>query len=254
KENIGIHFIEEVNLHSWKQMSWENDVTPDENKVIEELKKRTINDLTPKLLEDETLFYRFCKARDFVLDDAEAMLRKHIEWRKEFHIDTILTDFKPLEVFNYAASSFVCFDKEGHLVRYFDFGNADFKGLFNSAKKLDVLQYCLLTMEQDLVMMKKQGEKIGKPVMQAIHIVNFENLTFSQATNRTALETGMLYMKAFQDNYPERIKYTYHINASYYYTLTMSVVKTVIASAVFQKFKVFGTEGWKENLLQIIDA
>ncbi|GFU80671.1 transposable element Tcb1 transposase [Trichonephila clavipes] len=166
---------------------------------------------------------------------------QHIEWRKEFHIDTILTDFKPLEVFKYAASSFVCFDKEGHLIRYFDFGNADFKGLFNSAKKLDVLQYCLLTMEQDLVLMKKQGEKLGKPVMQAIHVVNFENLTFSQATNRTALETGMLYMKAFQDNYPERVKYTYHINASYYYTLTMSVVKTVIASAVFQKFKVFGT-------------
>ncbi|GBM52232.1 hypothetical protein AVEN_31050-1 [Araneus ventricosus] len=74
------------------------DVTPEEKKVVEELRKRTQADLTPKLLEDETLFYRFCKARDFKLEEAEAMLRKHIIWREENQIDTILTEYKPLEV------------------------------------------------------------------------------------------------------------------------------------------------------------
>ncbi|GFS95087.1 hypothetical protein NPIL_432421 [Nephila pilipes] len=37
-------------------------VTEDEKKVMEELKRRTIDDLTPKMREDESLFYRFCKA------------------------------------------------------------------------------------------------------------------------------------------------------------------------------------------------
>ncbi|GFS67835.1 SEC14-like protein 2 [Nephila pilipes] len=235
-------------------MSWPNNITPEENKVIEQLKKRTINDLTPKLLEDESLFYRFCKARDFVLEDAEAMLRKHLVWRKELRIDTILTEHKPLEVFNYAATSFIGFDKEGLLVRYFDFGNADFKGLFNSAKKNDVLLFSIVTFEQDIELMKEHSKKLGKPITQAIHIINFENLTFSQATNKKALEVGMLYMKTFQDNYPERVKFLYHINASYYYTLTMAVVRTVIASPVFQKIKVFGSEGWKEDFLELIDA
>ncbi|GBN71331.1 hypothetical protein AVEN_190766-1, partial [Araneus ventricosus] len=57
-------------------MAWPEKVSPEEEKVIEELKRRTECDLPPKLLEDESLFYRFCKARDFNLAEAEAMLRK----------------------------------------------------------------------------------------------------------------------------------------------------------------------------------
>ncbi|GBN19610.1 hypothetical protein AVEN_209225-1 [Araneus ventricosus] len=72
-------------------------ITDEEKKVMDELRERTINDLTPKLLEDDSLFYRFAKARDFNVVESEAMLRKHISWRKEFQIDTILTDYEPPE-------------------------------------------------------------------------------------------------------------------------------------------------------------
>ncbi|GBN01712.1 hypothetical protein AVEN_36009-1 [Araneus ventricosus] len=69
-----------------------------EKEAMEELKRRTVSDVTPKMLEDELLFYRFCKARDFNVSQAESMLRKHIAWRKEFQIDTILSSYKPPEV------------------------------------------------------------------------------------------------------------------------------------------------------------
>ncbi|GBN11401.1 hypothetical protein AVEN_70061-1 [Araneus ventricosus] len=96
------------------------------------MRERTINDLTPKLLEDDSLFYRFAKARDFNVVEAEDMLRKHISWRKEFQIDTILTDYEPPEVLlKYGASSFVCFDKEGSAVRIQDWGHLDGKGECN---------------------------------------------------------------------------------------------------------------------------
>ncbi|GFT21020.1 BED-type domain-containing protein [Nephila pilipes] len=36
-------------------------ITVDEKKVVEELRRRTFDDLTPKMQEDESLFYRFCK-------------------------------------------------------------------------------------------------------------------------------------------------------------------------------------------------
>ncbi|GFT11859.1 hypothetical protein NPIL_508992, partial [Nephila pilipes] len=88
------------------------------------LRRRTIDDISPKLLEDKSLFFRFCKeetfdtendrmfrteeipddrrvlqvnARDFNLKEAENMLRKHIIWRKEMQLDSILTDYKPPE-------------------------------------------------------------------------------------------------------------------------------------------------------------
>ncbi|PRD25125.1 UNVERIFIED_CONTAM: hypothetical protein NCL1_41805 [Trichonephila clavipes] len=37
------------------------DLTAYEKSVVEELRRRTFHDLTPKLQADETVFYRFCK-------------------------------------------------------------------------------------------------------------------------------------------------------------------------------------------------
>ncbi|CAL1281315.1 unnamed protein product [Larinioides sclopetarius] len=51
-------------------------ISPKQQKVIDELRRRTINIVLPEMLEDELLFYRFAKARDFNLLDAEAMIRK----------------------------------------------------------------------------------------------------------------------------------------------------------------------------------
>ncbi|GBM66713.1 hypothetical protein AVEN_275755-1 [Araneus ventricosus] len=68
-------------------------------------------------------------ARDFNVSQAESMLRKHIAWRKEFQIDTILSLYKPPEVLvKYAPTCFLCFTKDGCLARYVDCGGADLKG------------------------------------------------------------------------------------------------------------------------------
>ncbi|GFR19688.1 hypothetical protein TNCT_587831 [Trichonephila clavata] len=88
-------------------MAWLEDMTTEELEVVEELKRRTIKDVTPKMLEDESVFYRFSKARDFHIEEAETMLRKHITWRKEHNVDTILTDYKSPEVRNYLCLEFL---------------------------------------------------------------------------------------------------------------------------------------------------
>ncbi|GFU34141.1 SEC14-like protein 2 [Nephila pilipes] len=116
---------------SHKRPSLEN-VSEDEKKVVEELRRRTFYDLTPKMREDESLFHRFCQARDFDLNEAENMLRKHITWVKKMKLDTFLTDFKPPDVLaKYFPYEFLCNDKEGRPVMYVDFGNLDWKGLWN---------------------------------------------------------------------------------------------------------------------------
>ncbi|GIY89643.1 SEC14-like protein 2 [Caerostris darwini] len=231
-----------------------DNIKPEERRVVEELRRRIFDDLPPKLKDDDSIFYRFCKARDFVIEDAEAMLRKHIHWREEYKIDKILTEYTPQEVCKYAPTSFLCFDKSGDLIRYFDFGNTDVKGLFNSIRPIDFLKYCLYVVEQDCEILKEQSKKIGRQGVQSTFICNFENLTFAKATHKKTLEAAILFLKAFQDNYPERIKNMYHINGSVYYTMLMSVLKTFIASPLLQKITIYGTEGWKEDVLQQIDG
>ncbi|GBN95309.1 hypothetical protein AVEN_184922-1, partial [Araneus ventricosus] len=97
----------------------------------------------------------------------------HIEWRKEWKIDTILTDYKPLEVCKYTPTSFVGFDKEGSLVRYFDMGNPDNKGMFNSIKKTEFLKYCFYVGEQDAERSRQHSlkDRITVLILRALFFV-----------------------------------------------------------------------------------
>ncbi|KAF8794913.1 SEC14-like protein 3 like protein [Argiope bruennichi] len=109
-------------------MSLIQDIATDEMALIEELKRRYINEITPKMREDDTLWHRFLKARDFNLKDAEDLLKKHIQFRKEFRIDHILEEWQPCEVLaKYCPMKNIGFDKEGHPIVYIDMA-ADTKG------------------------------------------------------------------------------------------------------------------------------
>ncbi|GFY52483.1 SEC14-like protein 2 [Trichonephila inaurata madagascariensis] len=97
-------------------MTMQEELSPEKRNAIEELKRRTINDITPKMREDETLFYRFLKARQFNVENAESMLRKHITFRKEYEVDTLLTDFTPPEALvKYYPWACIGYDKEVHV-------------------------------------------------------------------------------------------------------------------------------------------
>ncbi|GFT64047.1 SEC14-like protein 2 [Nephila pilipes] len=151
--------------------------------------------------------------RDFNLKEAEKMLRKHIIWRKEMQLDSFLTDYKPPEVLKkYFCYNFLCFDKEGGVVRYLDYGQTDIAGLWNSAKKIDVFKYVVLCLERDFEALKQHNKKIGKLAYQITYIDNFSNLTFANATHMKNIETLLYYIKIYLDNYPERIKRVIIIN------------------------------------------
>ncbi|CAL1286876.1 unnamed protein product [Larinioides sclopetarius] len=229
-------------------------MTPDEEKVVAKLRLRMKGEISSKLLEDESLFYRFCKARDFKIEEAEAMLRKHLIWRKETRLDTLLEEYKPPEVVKYIPFSFLCFDKDGCLIRYIDLGSADIRGIFKSAKRIDLVKFTFQILEKDTERLKQQSKKLGRCEMKSTYIFNFKGFSFANATHREFLETFIHFAMLFQDNYPERINKALLINVSPYASLAFSVVKHVLASALQQKIRFYGTGGYQEDLLQSIDA
>ncbi|GFU19208.1 SEC14-like protein 4 [Nephila pilipes] len=236
-------------------MSLYQNITVEEKNIINELRRRTIKDVSPKMLEDETLFYRFCKARDFKSREAEEMLRKHIVWRKEMQLDSIMTDYKPIEVVEkYLPVNFLCFDKEDCLVQYHDYGQTDIAGLWNSVKKIDLFKYLLLCLERDFESLKKHSKKIGKLVYQLSSIYNLENFSFANATHRKNIELTLFFLMAYQDNYPERVKHIIIINANNSFSLLFAFVKKILSSALLTKIRCYKTDGWKEELLKFIDA
>ncbi|CAL1263338.1 unnamed protein product [Larinioides sclopetarius] len=225
----------------------------EETALIEELKRRNINDITPKMREDDTLWHRFLKARDFNLKDAEDMLKKHIQFRKEYRIDHILDEWEPGEVLaKYCTMKNIGYDKEGRPLIYIDMA-ADSKGLTSSVKRADFIRFGCWTVENSIEMMKKKSKELGQNVYQVVFIGNFDGMTFAQATSKKALELMLLAVTVFQDNYPERIKAVHVINGSIYFSLVWSVVKQFLAPAFQNKFIVYGTDKWRDALLKVID-
>uniref|UniRef100_A0A2L2YTQ0 SEC14-like protein 2 n=1 Tax=Parasteatoda tepidariorum TaxID=114398 RepID=A0A2L2YTQ0_PARTP len=207
------------------------------------------------MLEDPSLFYRFLKARNFNLKNAEAMLRKHILWRKEFGIDTILTDFKAPEVLQkYYSYGFIGYDKEGTPVNYVGCFKMDAKGLMKSIRIIDFHKECIFETERDVERMFERSKKTGEIISQKNIICDMAEITFSKATNMKALETEMEWFGILQDNYPEHIKRVYVINAPSYFSTMFAIVKLAITSGLLKKIQVVETEKVKETLLETIDA
>ncbi|GFQ80356.1 SEC14-like protein 2 [Trichonephila clavata] len=218
--------------------------TADEARNIEELRRRMKGRISEEMYQDDNLFIRFLRARNHNLDAAEDMLAKHIHWRKVHKIDTLLNEYKPVEVLErYVPLSSLGFDKEGFPVNYCEYGNLDIKGLAKCVRKSDILTYLINHIENDVQVLKKQSEKLGKVIDKWIYIFNYENFTFANATDKAAVEVLINLIKMYDANHPERLKSAYLINASFYFTICWSIIKPFLSPATSEKIKIFGRVG-----------
>ncbi|GFR14721.1 retinal-binding protein, partial [Trichonephila clavata] len=183
------------------------------------------------------------------------MLKKNLEFRRIAQIDTILTDYKTPEVCDkYISQNFIGYDKEGCPVYFSALGNFDQKGVFKSANKIDIFKCCIQMIEGSKEKMKLQSKKLDKPVTQCIYIYDMDNLTLAKATHKHSIELFLLAVGMFLDNYPEILKCVYVLNASSYFTLVFPLVKAILSGSILNKITIFGKDGYKEELLKVIDA
>ncbi|XP_054708659.1 SEC14-like protein 2 [Uloborus diversus] len=227
------------------------EMTIEEDKSISELRNRLSSEMKLEHKSDDYLFLRFLRARDHNLNKAEDMLRNHIQWREKNDIDDIEM-FKPPEVAKYFPLNLLGYDKTGSPVRYLPFGNMDAKGLLKSAKKHDCVKSVVQKLEMDSIRMKEISKKTGKLVDQWIYIFDFENYTFAKATHKPTLQMLAYLMMTYESHYPERLKLAFVINASVYFTLIFSVVKPLFTGATLNKIKIFGKDGWQDELRKYI--
>ncbi|CAB1322373.1 unnamed protein product [Coregonus sp. 'balchen'] len=81
------------------------------------------------------------QTRNFNVNKSEAMLRKHLDFRKHMKADTITTEWQPPEVIEKYLSGGMCgYDREGSPIWWDVIGPVDPKGLFLSASKQDFIK------------------------------------------------------------------------------------------------------------------
>ncbi|KAB5543408.1 hypothetical protein PHYPO_G00078780 [Pangasianodon hypophthalmus] len=194
---------------------------------------------------------RWLRARSFNVLKAEAMLRKHLEFRKRLKVDAILEDWKPPEVIEHYVSGGMCgYDREGSPVWYDIIGPLDPKGLLMSATKQDYIKTKIRDCELLRRECLRQSEKLGKTVESITLIYDCEDLGLKHIW-KPAVETYGEILTMFEENYPEGLKRVLIIKAPKIFPIAYNLIKPFLCEETRRKIVIIGSN-WKEVLQKYV--
>ncbi|XP_026995488.1 SEC14-like protein 2 isoform X1 [Tachysurus fulvidraco] len=227
------------------------DLSPNQAAALEQLRGR-IEDVYAQLPnQSDHYLLRWLRARSFNILKAEAMLRKHLEFRKRLKVDSILYDWKPPEVIeNYVSGGMCGYDREGSPVWYDIIGPLDPKGLLMSASKQDYIK----TKIRDCELLRRecmnQSERLGKAVESITLIYDCEDLGLKHIW-KPAVEAYGEILTMFEENYPEGLKRILLIKAPKLFPIAYNLIKPFMCEETRRKIVIVGSN-WKEVLQKYV--
>lgn len=196
---------------------------------------------------------RWLRAREFSLEKSEMMIRRSMDSRQRWGLDTILETFKPSEVLTkYYPGGFFGFDKEGAPVFIDPIGQIDFKGLLYSSKKEEIIRLKAYVGEFAIKLCKEQSEKLGKHMEQMVVVMDLEGLGLKHLWKPGVVMFNNI-VTFYEDNFPELMKHIFVIRAPKIFPLAYSLVKPFLSEATRSKVKILSAD-WKNELLEFIDG
>ncbi|XP_061117604.1 SEC14-like protein 2 [Conger conger] len=228
------------------------DLSPKQAEALAQFRER-LQDILPLLpAQNDHFLLRWLRARNFNVVKAEAMLRKHLEFRKHVKADTITTDWKAPEVIEKHLSGGMCgYDREGSPLWYDVIGPVDPKGLMLSASKQDFVK----SKVRDCEMLQKecdlQSEKLGKNIESITMIYDLDGLGMKHLY-KPAIETYGEVLTMFEENYPEGLKRLFVIKAPKLFPVAYNLIKHFLSENTRRKINVLGAN-WQEVLLKHIE-
>ncbi|XP_072289738.1 SEC14-like protein 2 [Eucyclogobius newberryi] len=229
------------------------DLSPPQAEALQQFREK-IHDILPRLpTQHDHFLLRWLRARNFNVQKSEAMLRKHLEFRRQMGVDVILTEWRPPEVIEKYLSGGMCgHDREGGPVWYDVVGPMDPKGLFLSASKQDFIKSKIRDCEQLQQECDRQSERLQRNVESITMIYDVEGLGLRHLW-KPAIETYGEILQMFEDNYPEGLKRLFVIKAPKLFPVAYNLVKHFLSENTRQKIHILGAN-WAEVLLKYIEA
>ncbi|XP_061458423.1 SEC14-like protein 2 [Rhineura floridana] len=214
--------------------------------------RENIQDILP-LLPDQDDYYilKWLRARCFDLQKSEAMIRKHVEYRKHMDADHVF-EWQPPEVIEkYLCGGMCGFDRDGCPVWYEMVGLLDAKGLLFSVSKQDLLKKKFQHCERVRRLCHEQTQKLGRKIETVIMVGDFEGLGLKHLW-KPAIDVFSTILSMFEENYPESLKQVFIIKAPKIFPVAYNLVKHFLSEDTRKKIVVLGAN-WKEVLQKHID-
>ncbi|XP_056287807.1 SEC14-like protein 2 isoform X3 [Pseudoliparis swirei] len=191
------------------------DLSPKQAEILTEFRGRIQDVLAELPAQHDHYLLRWLRARSFNVQKSEAMIRKHLEFRRKMEVDSIITDWKPPEVIERYVSGGMCgFDREGSPIWYDVIGPLDPRGLLLSATKRDFLKTKIRHTEILHRECRRQSEKLGEVIEAVSLIYDCEGLGLKHVW-KPAIETYGEVLTMFEENYPEGLKRVFLIKGNW---------------------------------------
>ncbi|XP_004283771.1 SEC14-like protein 2 isoform X1 [Orcinus orca] len=226
------------------------DLNPRQKEALAKFREN-VQDVLPSLPNpDDYFLLRWLRARSFDLQKSEAMLRKHVEVRKQKDIDNIMSWQPPEVVQQYLSGGMCGYDLDGCPIWYDIIGPLDAKGLLLSATKQDLVKTKMRDCELLLRECACQTEKTGNKIETITLIYDCEGLGLKHLW-KPAVEAYGEFLCMFEENYPETLKRLFVIKAPKLFPVAYNLIKPFLSEDTRKKIMVLGAN-WKEVLLKYV--
>ncbi|XP_071446066.1 SEC14-like protein 2 [Hetaerina americana] len=217
--------------------------------------RRNVADLMRSDRDDQYLL-RWLRARNYDPEAAEKMLRASLQWREQWGVDRIMTEWEVPEVLEKYFPSGICgYDKGGAPVIVVPFAGLDIWGLLHSATRSDFIRMTIRTLEHLLKVAQEQKQKYNSTMAEVIAIIDMDGFSIRPYAWRPAGEAIIALIQMYEANYPEILKACYIINAPKVFSLAFSIVKPFLNDYTLRKICIYKNDPmkWKKALLENID-
>ncbi|XP_076062028.1 SEC14-like protein 2 [Oratosquilla oratoria] len=227
-------------------------MTLEQKDALEKFRNRVAGLVQEEDNTDERLL-QWLVARNFNVDKAENMLTKSLDWRREWDVDNVLSWNPPEVLLKYYPVGMAGHDKEGRPVWIIPYGGCDMRGLLQSVRRAEYVRYTVRVLERSRADMREQSRRLGRPVLQQSCVFDLHNFSVKHVTWKPAMDVILQLVQIYEANYPELLHCAYVINAPKIFTAAYAIIRPFLHEVTLRKIRIFGKDGWKQELLKDID-
>ena len=225
--------------------------------VLNQLKQYIIDEnLTTSDRFDDYYLLRFCRARQFKIEDVKIMFANFIKWRIENDVDNAFINYElpnipeVQKVYKYGNHGT---DREGRPF-YIDFPctAAPIENLTKIASTEELKRNYIRDYEYLLhVKLPACSAAAGRRIDTSFSLIDLNGLSMGMFKEKSR-EFLKIPMGITQDNYPEIMQGLYIVNAPFVFKAIWAIVKGFLAEETKKKIKILGGKFHKE-LFKVVD-
>lgn len=200
---------------------------------------------------NDVILLKFLRAREFKVNEAFEMLKKTLEWRKEFKTDSILEEELGQDISSVAYMNGV--DREGHPICYNIYGVLENQELYQKTFGTEEMRNQFLRWRIQL--MEKGIQKLDFKPGGVTSLLQINDLSNSPGPSKKEIRIATKQaVGLLQDNYPEFVARNIFINVPFWYYALNALLSPFLTQRTKSKFVFVRPSKVTETLLKYISV